>query len=65
MRHWLGGRRTAGAAIEKQIAVAVAPEKIALLRNVNRARPTMGVDGYEVTGRDAHLENADAFVFKH
>jgi len=65
LRHRLGGRRTCGATIEKQIPVAVAPKKIALLRNVNRARPAMGVDRDEVTRRDAHFENANAFVLKH
>ena len=64
LRDWVRWRWPDRAAIEEQIAVTIAADKIALPGDVDRGGPTMRVHGYDVARRDANFEDADEFIFK-
>jgi len=61
----LGWRRPERAAVEEQVALAVPPQEIALLGDVDCARPPMCVNRHRFARRDPNLENSHALVFKH
>jgi hypothetical protein len=65
LRDRLFGCRAGGAAVEKQVAFAVAAKEVALPSHVDRCGPAVTVNRHGLTRRDPDFQNAHAVIFEH